>query len=179
MKVFISGGCKNGKSTLAESAACALRRRGEPLYYIATMRPHDTEDIARIKRHRRERQGKGFITFEIGTDIEKALRIADVDGTFLLDSLTALCANEMFTEHGIDLGAAERVEKQLEAFLSGVKNAVVVSDFIYAEPMMFDEYTDAYIRALSVLDRCAARVCDTVVEVCAGTPCIHKGELIV
>ena len=45
--------------------------------------------------------------------------------------------------------------------------------------MMFDEYTDAYIRALSVLDRCAARVCDTVVEVCAGTPYIHKGELIV
>ena len=42
MNVFISGGCKNGKSFYAQRLA---RRQadetGSPLYYIATMIPHD------------------------------------------------------------------------------------------------------------------------------------------
>ncbi len=50
MNVFISGGCKNGKSFYAQRLA---RRQadeaGSPLYYIATMIPHDEEDHARIR----------------------------------------------------------------------------------------------------------------------------------
>ena len=54
MSVFISGGCKNGKSFYAQRIAKA---GGAPLYYIATMIPHDEEDLARIRRHRDERAG--------------------------------------------------------------------------------------------------------------------------
>ena len=43
MTVFLSGGCKNGKSTLAEQIAVHLSRP-EHLYYLATMIPHDEED---------------------------------------------------------------------------------------------------------------------------------------
>ena len=50
MTIFLSGGCKNGKSTLAQHAAKKLAGDG-PLYYIATMIPHDEEDRARIRRH--------------------------------------------------------------------------------------------------------------------------------
>ena len=68
MTIFLSGGCKNGKSTLAQHAAKKLAGDG-PLYYIATMIPHDEEDEARIRRHVAERDGMGFITLEQGTDI--------------------------------------------------------------------------------------------------------------
>ena len=52
MTVFLSGGAKNGKSTLAQHLAKALAAGG-PLYYVATMIPHDREDHACIARHLR------------------------------------------------------------------------------------------------------------------------------
>ena len=72
MKVFFSGGCKNGKSTLAERAVKALAGEG-PLYYIATMIPHDEEDELRIQRHIEQRSGMGFITLEQGLNVLQCL----------------------------------------------------------------------------------------------------------
>ena len=97
MSVFISGGCKNGKSFYAQRIAKAA---GTPLYYIATMIPRDREDDARIARHRQERAGWGFETLECGADILSCLDRADPAGAFLLDSVTALLSNEMFTDTG-------------------------------------------------------------------------------
>ena len=70
MRVFISGGCKNGKSMLAQRIAV---KQGAPLYYIATMIPYDDEDRARIRRHLKEREGWGFETIECGRNILSAL----------------------------------------------------------------------------------------------------------
>ena len=70
MNVFISGGCKNGKSYYAQKLASDLaREQGKPLYYIATMIPRDEEDRARIRRHLAERDGWGFETLEQPTNI--------------------------------------------------------------------------------------------------------------
>ncbi len=80
MNVFISGGCKNGKSFYAQRLA---RRQadeaGSPLYYIATMIPHDEEDHARIRRHQTERDGWGFTTLECGKNLLSLLDDPQVD----------------------------------------------------------------------------------------------------
>ena len=61
MNLFISGGCKNGKSFFAqEEAKKQAEEKGVPLYYLATMIPADDEDRARIKRHLAERDGWGL-----------------------------------------------------------------------------------------------------------------------
>ena len=58
MNVFISGGCKNGKSMYAQEIARDMaREQGVPMYYLATMIPTDDEDRARIRRHIGERDG--------------------------------------------------------------------------------------------------------------------------
>ena len=50
MNVFISGGAKNGKSTYAQTLAYDMAKEQKcPLYYVATMIPHDDEDRARIE----------------------------------------------------------------------------------------------------------------------------------
>ena len=131
MNVLISGGAKNGKSFFAQRLAQQMaREQGCPLYYIATMIPHDEEDRARIRRHLRERDGWGFQTLEQGRDLTALLDADDpvrddarpkaglplmngasepahgvepeVDpaGVFLLDSVTALLGNEMFGDDG-------------------------------------------------------------------------------
>lgn len=49
MNIFISGGCKNGKSYHAQELARDMARENSlPLYYLATMIPTDEEDRARI-----------------------------------------------------------------------------------------------------------------------------------
>ena len=233
MKIYISGGAKNGKSTLAQSMAsqCArhenvaispsgeveaknLRKVELPLYYIATMIPTDAEDRNRIARHVRERAGLGFTTIEraknirdivasSGTDeakdAEEARKIdvgeatqigcCDSSGVYLLDSVTALLANVMFPaeENGegwFNPNAAEEVAEDLKSFLEKVDNAILVSDYIYADPrenMSKDrsdtnniDYTDIYMKGLAHIDRNIAKLCDELIEVSSGIPTRYK-----
>lgn len=70
MNIFISGGCKNGKSLHAQELARKMaQEKNLPLYYLATMIPVDDEDRARIRRHLSEREGWGFDTIEQGRNI--------------------------------------------------------------------------------------------------------------
>lgn len=179
MKVFISGGCKNGKTSYGQDIAVRLASGG-PLYYVATMIPYDDEDRERIRKHIENRAGMGFQTIEIGRDICSCLETADTDGTFLFDSVTALLLNEMFPDthnSGADPEAGERCRKELLEFVASVKNAVFISDYIYSDAARYDEFTENYRRTLAMLDRSLAAVCDTVIELCAANTVIHKGEL--
>ena len=179
MKIFISGGCKNGKSTIAENQAVALSVPGK-LYYVATMIPHDEEDEVRIARHRAERDGKGFTTIECGNDIADI--DVDADGTYLIDSVTALLSNEMFlTTDGksfeFNESAAKKVADDLIEFSRKAKNVVFVSDYIFSD-IVYDELTEKYREGLALCDRELASECDTVVEICLGNAITYKGSLI-
>ena len=177
MTVFISGGCKNGKSTLAERVSRALAGDGR-LYYIATMIPRDGEDEERIRRHVQQRSGLGFETIEQGRELLSVLERAEPDATFLLDSVTALLANELFREDGsVDREAGPRTADELRLFAGRVKNAVFVSDFIYSDAMPYDEYTELYRASLALCDRTLAASCDTVAEVAAACCHLYKGRL--
>ena len=106
MNYFLSGGAKNGKSSLAQRIICA---QPGPRYYLATMIPHDDEDLLRIRRHIDDRAGLGFTTVECGTDVLSALGRMDPGGAVLLDSVTALLSNEMFRADGtLDADALDR-----------------------------------------------------------------------
>ena len=175
MRVFISGGCKNGKSTYAQNYAHA---QGEPLYYIATMDAVDHEDVERIRRHRAERVGMGFITIEQPTRIEEVLEKCDVQGSFLLDSLTALLANEMFSSSGsVDESACKRVADGVVKVLERVRNIVIVSDYIYSDAMLYDPLTQRYRKDLAHLDRVAAQYSDAVLEIAYTQIITHKSCL--
>ena len=183
MNIFISGGCKNGKSYHAQELARSMASEGNlPLYYLATMIPRDEEDEARIRRHLSERDGWGFDTIEQGLRICDALnaktlsgKAVSSEGVFLLDSVTALLSNEMFTEDGeVDLEAPHRLEQELVAFARKTGNTVFVSDYIYSDSFAFDDFTEPYRKGLALLDRSLARVCDRVIEVTYGFKHIYK-----
>ncbi len=177
MNIFISGGCKNGKSYHAQELARGMAQdMGLPLYYLATMIPRDDEDLARIERHLAEREGWGFETIEQGLHICEALssqtatgRPVDPRGVFLLDSVTALLSNEMFRGDGsVDLGAPDRLAGELVRFAHATGNSIFVSDYIYSDSSSFDDFTEPYRRGLALIDRSLARACDSVIEVAYG-----------
>ena len=175
MRIFVSGGCKNGKSTWAERLAARQCAPDTPLYYIATMLPADAEDAARIARHRAQRAGLPFLTVEQPRAVEQILTHCRADGSFLVDSLTALLANEMFSANGMDPAAQARVAAGLCRVLEAAPDLVLVSDGIASDAVRYDAQTERYRRALAGLDRfCAAR-CDAVLEVSAGRFYAHKG----
>ena len=177
MTIFLSGGAKNGKSTLAQRCAKALAGDG-PLYYVATMIPHDEEDRARIRRHLSEREGWGFETLELGSEVSACLEQTGGKGSYLLDSVTALLANEMFLPDGsFEPNAPAIVAEDLLHFARNVEHAVFVSDYLYADAGRYDEYTEAYRRGLAYVDRALAKYCDTAAEIVSGTRNIYKGVL--
>ena len=177
MRVFISGGCKNGKSTFAQSVAKKLAGEGK-LYYIATMEPHDQEDLDRIERHLKEREGWGFETIECGRNILECLNKGASRGTYLLDSVTALLSNEMFHMDGTtDFSAPEHVGEELIRLSERVHNIVFVSDYIYSDAYIYDEATEEYRRGLAYIDKILARECECVLEVCGANTIYHKGGL--
>lgn len=179
MIVFITGGAKNGKSSFAQNLAVKLAQGGKH-YYIATMIPCDEEDLARIAHHVADRDGLGFETLECGRDIAACLKTADGNASFLLDSVTALLMNELYpdpTTWALDETAPERCEKGLMALCRGVKNIVLVSDYIYSDAAKYDPETEVFRRGLARLDRSIAKIADTVIEVSAGNLVYLKGEL--
>lgn len=179
MIVFISGGAKNGKSGFAQDLAVSLARGGKR-YYVATMIPVDEEDRTRIRKHVADREGLDFETIECGTDILSCLKMADTSGSFLLDSVTALLQNAMFPvekNYEMDLAAAEKCARDVAVFAKSVRNAVIVSDYIYSDAQRYDETTESYRRCLARIDRTLAGISDTVIEFHAGQRIFHKGGL--
>ena len=173
MNYFLSGGAKNGKSSLAQRIVCA---QPGPRYYLATMIPHDDEDLLRIRRHIDDRAGLGFTTVECGTDILSALDHMDPGGAVLLDSVTALLSNEMFRADGtLDADAPERLERELLTFSRRMRCCVFVSDYIYADSGQYDAWTETYRRGLARLDRALAAACENAAELCCAQAYWYKG----
>jgi len=179
MKIFISGGCKNGKSHYAQRLAQVQQpaKQADSLYYIATMKPLDTEDTQRIKKHRQDREGWGFATIEQPVDIEEILDKCNHNHSFILDSLTALLANEMFLpNNSVNEQAAGKIIRGLQKILDKINNIVIVSDFIYSDAFMYEPLTEKYRKSLAEIDRAAAGNCDAVLEIAYSNVIAHKGK---
>ena len=177
MTYFISGGAKNGKSTLAQDIAVAL---GGKRYYGATMISTGEEDNERIRRHIEDRDGMGFETVECFRNIMDCLNTADQDGVFLVDRVTALIQNSLFPiekNYEMDLEAANRGAGELVEFAHTVRHAVFVSDYIYSDAERYSESTEMYRKCLASIVRRLAQICDTVIEVSAGQSIVYKGEI--
>ncbi len=176
MRILVSGGCKNGKSSLAEDWISRVADRSRPLYYLATMLPKDEEDRLRIEKHRLSRQGIPFTTIEVARDIDHGTAGCDPDGFFLLDSTTALLDNEMFGTNGqVDWDAGQRIINDLAQLLDRIEHLVIVSDYIYSDAFHYDELTEHFRRSLAQIDQSLAARCDVVLEVSFGQLIFHKG----
>lgn len=173
MRILIGGGCKNQKSLFAQQIVRIVPHGLK--YYIATMAPTDGEDKKRIENHQNERKNWGFQTVEQPLDIIDILSRCDKGGSALLDSTTALLANEMFADNEYNPRAYQKVTRELLEVSGHFACFVVVSDYIYSDANRYDEFTEAYRLGLAKIDRCLAKEFDVVLESCFGELVVHKG----
>ena len=170
MMTLVVGGAASGKSAYAEGLVLAspYPRR----IYIATMEPMDEECLRRIEKHRRMRAEKRFETMECYTDLASVT--VPPDSVVLLECVSNLCANEMYSPRGSGDRAAEEILRGAERLKQQCGDLVVVSNEVFTGGS--PEGTKGYLRQLAQINRALAALADNVCEVVCGLPVYYKGK---
>ncbi len=173
MMIVISGGNGSGKSAYAEKKILSLRG-AEPLYYLATMQIYDGEGRKKVERHRKLRAGKGFVTIEQPLNIGAAAYAVEGRASVLLECMSNLTANEMFTNAGAGLPEVSQVEAHVmdgvQRLMMGTKHLVIVTNNVFDDGNSYDEGTMRYMETLGRINCRLAELADEVTEVVAGIP---------
>lgn len=175
MMTLIMGGSGSGKSAYAEDYV--LAQADESLkYYIATMQIYGAEGQRKVERHRKLRAGKGFVTIEQPTDIAEAVGTIKNNAVVLLECMSNLVANEMFSSEQMPDAdtVTERIVQGIDTLAKHVTHLVVVSNNVFEDGIEYDETTLCYIEALGRINTRLAEMADHVVEVVVGIPVVIK-----
>ena len=194
MITLVTGGSGSGKSAYAESLlySCEGIR-----YYIATMQIYDAEGEKKVERHRKLRAGKGFLTIESPMNVGKiqfvcagepgqaqyrqeAVRKGQCSSekkSALLECMSNLTANEMFTKDGMksEEEVVEKIVSEMQTFSQKLDNLVIVTNNVFEDGVIYDAGTMEYLRALGRINAALARLADRVAEVVVGIPVELKG----
>lgn len=194
MITLVTGGSGSGKSAYAESllSSCEGIR-----YYIATMQIYDAEGEKKVERHRKLRAGKGFLTIESPINVGK-IQFAcagkaeqaqyrqeaemKVQGnaekkSALLECMSNLTANEMFTKDGMksEEEVVEKIVSEIQTLSQKLDNLVIVTNNVFEDGIIYDAGTMEYLKALGRINAALARLADRVAEVVVGIPVELKG----
>lgn len=184
MIYLVTGGSGSGKSLFAEKLLCACKA-AERKYYIATMQAYGEEGRARVEKHRRMREGKGFITIEQPIELEMAALQFDKkkSSSAIVECVSNIVANEMFGTIFNPLrvfdsreNVKKRTTESFKALAGELEDMVIVTNNVFDDGISYDASTAEYIRALAEINIFLAHFADAVVEVTAGMPIIWKGE---
>lgn len=120
--ILVTGGARSGKSSFAEQLC---KDRNNNTAYIATSIPFDDEMKDRVKKHKESRP-QSWKTYEIYKDIYSIIEdISKSHKTVILDCVTLLVNNLMFT-HDIDIENATQDEiNELEKYIKEQVNKLI------------------------------------------------------
>ena len=168
MIILVTGGSKSGKSRIAESLLSEI----DPKIYLATMEPFGEEAAEAIARHRKMREGKGFETIEMSRDIHE-IELSDKVGGILVECLSTLCANEIFS--GNEQNPAEKILSGIKLLSEKTDKLVLVTSNVSCDGIEYSHETLNYIRVLGELNRKTAELSDMVIEAVCGIAVVLKG----
>ncbi len=189
MIFFVTGGSGSGKSEYAEQLAVKLKEEemqrrnaskepslsSEPrLIYIATMEPMESESWQRVHRHRAMRAGKKFETREQFTHLEELT--TSKNEILMLECLSNLMANEMFSPEGRKESTAEMVERGICFLAKHCLHMIVVGNNVFEDGMKYDDDTLRYLRETAKVHEFLGRHAHCLTEVICGIPVEWKKE---
>lgn len=161
--IFITGGARSGKSSFAEKYAQSLMDdENGVLHYVATAKVTDEEMNSRIKIHQQDRTKSkvNWKTWEVPVDIHQlAFKFTSKD-IVLLDCLTILLTNELFSGE-VDTKATEssayykdvysKIINGLLLLSSKVQTLIVVSNEVLFNPLQRSSLVQNYAQLIGHL----------------------------
>ncbi|MEG1661002.1 MAG: bifunctional adenosylcobinamide kinase/adenosylcobinamide-phosphate guanylyltransferase, partial [Clostridiales bacterium] len=162
MIILVIGANSSGKSLYAEQLASRIHRGS--LYYVATMDPYGEEGQARIAKHRRQRQGLGFVTVEKLYNVDEI--VVGQDDLVLLEDVSNLLSNILFSGSGGDF---ERALAEINALADKCHQLIAVSIAQIGNDGYSGE-TKLYIEQLNQLNEKLQEQADMIVVMNCGKP---------
>ena len=161
MTVLVIGTADSGKSALAEDLA--MQTGDSRRYYLATMKVCDNEGRKRVKKHRKMREGKGFVTIErqcaLSGIVDDIVKPGEV--TVLLECVSNLVGNVLhdrpdrimhLKSDGSGKSAfADEVADDIAELAAKVRNLIIVTNE-YAMEDGYDEETRLYVELLGIVN---------------------------
>ena len=164
MIIVVIGGSGSGKSEFAENLAVQLDQ--DNLVYIATMQPNGEEARKRIERHQKLRQDKNFKSVECYSDLD-TMSIPQ-GATVLLECMSNLVANEMFSEADVLETVASKVERGIRNLIYHSGNLIIVTNNVFDDGLRYDSVTLEYMKTLAQINQWLCTIADQVKEVVHG-----------
>ena len=181
MLIMVTGVSGSGKSEYAEQISCQLAKDNKK-YYVATMYPYGEDGRSRVKKHKLQRDGKGFETIEQYQNVSKAFDKVQTEAVshaaqnekpvVLLECLSNLMANECFEEGG----TPDAVFSDCIQLYRQCRHLVIVTNEIFSDGCLYDNTTTDYITRLGRLNTQLAQEADCVAEVVYSIPVYWKGS---
>lgn len=127
MLVFIIGGARSGKSSLAEKIAAGQEEKyGRQIIYLATAKARDKEMEKRIKDHQEQRPDN-WKTIEAELNPYQAVKTNDIpdESVIILDCLTLLLTNHLISKENFD---SQIIKDHLTNFIKVLeeKNCLII-----------------------------------------------------
>lgn len=92
----------------------------------------------------------------------------------LIEDIPNLLAGEMFKGTSFYPDVADKITADIMKLISACEHTVIVTNEVFSDGMIYDEYTTTYLREFGTINRRLAGYSDKVVELVCGIPCIVK-----
>lgn len=174
MITLVIGTPDSGKSALAEDLT--LRTGAAVRYYLATMKVDDDAAAERVKKHKKQREGKGFLTIECCCGIPGEMKeMKDLShAAVLLECVSNLVGNEMHDVPeraelcrkgpGSEEHFADEVMHDIKILGERARDLIIVTNEYEADGTGYDDDTRLYVRLLGLVNARLSAYADRIFD---------------
>ncbi len=170
--IFITGGCRSGKSRYALQYA---NRHFSKKLFLATCEVLDEEMARRVENHKKVR-GPEWTTIEEPVDIIKKIREYGRDGEVILIDCLTLWLYNLLMKWDNDLRVIDETEKLIDNVKQSPTSIILVSNEVGMGIVPADPLSRRYRDLLGMMNQRIAEALDTVIFMVSGIPIFLKGK---
>jgi adenosylcobinamide kinase/adenosylcobinamide-phosphate guanylyltransferase len=169
--IFITGGCRSGKSRFALDYA---NQHFSKKLYLATCEPLDEEMAQRIEHHKKMR-GPEWQTIEEPIAIVNKIReYGDKVEVILLDCITLWLSN-LLIKWNSDSRMTDEIDRFVDVIKKSQTSLIIVSNEVGMGIVPADPLSRRFRDLSGMTNQRIAEVVDTVVYMVSGIPIFLKG----
>jgi adenosylcobinamide kinase/adenosylcobinamide-phosphate guanylyltransferase len=171
--IFVTGGCRSGKSHFALEYA---NKHFKSKIFLATAPPLDDEMKKRIKAHQ-EARGPEWAAIEEPTEIAKAVTSVETDYEVILLDCMTLWLNNLIMAGEPESQIFSRTEAFIEAIQKISQSVIIVSNEVGYGIVPVNDMARQFRDIMGTVNQRLAACADVVVWTIAGLPHTIKGQL--
>jgi len=172
-KIFITGGCKSGKSGCALSLAENMPEKNR--IFIATCIPEDEEMKQRVARHQKERH-PSWKTLEVPIQIPETIIKKSNSQTILIVDCLTLWMNNLSMNGNVEDISADHVPALVDAVRAAKGRVIIVSNEVGTGIVPANPAARLFRDIAGIANQKVAAVSDRVIWMVAGIPVKVKGS---